>query len=88
MEEVQVVPPTQTKAPSEPPQDWLSELARRSKERQSSSAVTEEERQERFSLSEGSVIITYPRKLSSESVEDLEAYLQIFLKKAKREASS
>ncbi len=40
-----------------------------------------------FALSEGDVTISFPKKLSGESVSDLASYLEIFLKKAKREAS-
>jgi len=43
-------------------------------------------RQTVFALAEGDVTITFPEELSPESVEDLESYLEIFMKKAKREA--
>ncbi len=39
-----------------------------------------------FALSEGDVVITFPEDLSQESVNDLADYLEIFMKKAKREA--
>jgi hypothetical protein len=39
-----------------------------------------------FALTEGDVMITFPEELSPESVEDLAEYLEIFLKKARREA--
>jgi hypothetical protein len=39
-----------------------------------------------FALTEGDVTITFPEGLSPESVLDLSDYLDIFLKKAKREA--
>lgn len=65
-----------------PPADWLAQFAATHLKSVGAGAV----REEKFSLSEGSVTITYPDRLSAESVEDLEAYLQIFLKKAKREA--
>ena len=45
-------------------------------------------REERFALKEGDVRISFPRGLSLDSVEDLEAYLQVFLKKARREAGN
>jgi hypothetical protein len=49
----------------------------------STSALT---RRAVFVLTEGDVIITFPKDLSQESVSDLEDYLGIFMKKAKREA--
>lgn len=45
-------------------------------------------REERFALTEGDVVISFPEQLSLESVEDLEAYIEIFLKKARRRAIS
>jgi hypothetical protein len=39
-----------------------------------------------FDLSEGEVVITYPDALSPESVSDLQDYLNVFMKKARREA--
>jgi len=39
-----------------------------------------------FALSEGDVMLSFPDDLSPESVTDLEDYLGIFLKKARREA--
>jgi hypothetical protein len=42
-------------------------------------------KEERFDFLEGEVVLTYPADLSPGSIEDLEAYLGIFLKKAKRE---
>lgn len=39
-----------------------------------------------FALSEGDVVLSFPDDLSPESVTDLEDYLGIFLKKARREA--
>lgn len=44
-------------------------------------------REEKFALKEGDVILRYPSDMSLDSVDDLEAYLQIFLKKSKREAT-
>ncbi len=40
----------------------------------------------RFVLKEGDVKITFPDVLSADSVEDLDGYLEVFLKKARREA--
>jgi len=45
-------------------------------------------RQEVFALYEGDVVVSCPEKLSPESYADLEAYLEIFLRKAKRWAES
>lgn len=39
-----------------------------------------------FDLSEGEVVITFPEELSPESVSDLQDYLNVFMKKARREA--
>lgn len=44
-------------------------------------------RREVFALDEGDVVLSYPENLSSASYGDLEAYLQLFLKKAKRRAA-
>jgi hypothetical protein len=41
-------------------------------------------RREVFALDEGDVVLTFPENLSAASYEDLEAYLQLFLRKAKR----
>ena len=43
-------------------------------------------RQAIFALAEGDVVINFPEDLSPESVADLADYLEIFMKKAKREA--
>jgi hypothetical protein len=43
-------------------------------------------REQKFALKEGDVVITFPEIMSSDSIDDLDAYLQIFLKKARREA--
>lgn len=43
-------------------------------------------RQEIFVLDEGDVVLTFPENLSAASYEDLEAHLQLFLRKAKRRA--
>lgn len=40
-----------------------------------------------FVLDEGDVTISFPESLSTDSVADLEAYLAIFMKKAKRDAA-
>jgi hypothetical protein len=37
-----------------------------------------------FTLDEGAVILQYPKRLSKESFEDFEAYLQLVIRKAKR----
>ena len=39
-----------------------------------------------FALSEGDVALTVPEDLSAESVEDLDAYLEVFMRKARRES--
>lgn len=44
-------------------------------------------REEKFALKEGDVVLNYPETLSAESIEDLEGYLQVFFKKAKRAAA-
>lgn len=44
--------------------------------------------QEVFNLDEGPVTLTFPAKMSVASYEDLEAHLQIFLRKAKRRADA
>lgn len=41
-------------------------------------------RREVFALDEGDVVLTFPNNLSPASYDDLEAYLGVFLKKAKR----
>lgn len=41
-----------------------------------------------FALDEGDVVISFPKKMSLESVEDLDAYLQTFMKKARRDAEA
>jgi hypothetical protein len=43
-------------------------------------------RKSRFALKEGDVIVTFPDNLSADSVEDLDSYWQVFIKKARREA--
>jgi hypothetical protein len=40
------------------------------------------QREQKFTLTEGDVIVRFPQRLSVESVADLEAYLGVFLKKA------
>jgi hypothetical protein len=39
-------------------------------------------------LTEGDVVVTFPENLSADSVEDLDAFWQVFMKKARREAGS
>lgn len=39
-----------------------------------------------FDLTEGEVVITFPEDLSPESVSDLQDYINVFMKKARREA--
>ena len=67
------------KVPPPPPAHVLAALAKTDV----SLAV---QREEKFALTEGDVIISFPEGLSADSVEDLEAYLKVFLKKAQREA--
>jgi hypothetical protein len=50
------------------------------------SLMLEKLREEKFALKEGDVRMTYPENMSIESIEDLEAYLQVFFNKARREA--
>lgn len=50
--------------------------------------IDEGSREEKFALKEGDVRVTYPENMSIESIEDLEAYLQVFFKKARREAGA
>jgi hypothetical protein len=45
-------------------------------------------RREVFGLAEGDVVISFPENLSSESYEDLAAYFELFLRKAKRRAEA
>ncbi|MBV8548541.1 MAG: hypothetical protein JO126_03690 [Alphaproteobacteria bacterium] len=49
-------------------------------------AIPKSMREAKFALKEGDVIVAFPSDLSSDSVEDLEAYFDIFIKKAKRDA--
>jgi hypothetical protein len=44
-------------------------------------------RREVFALDEGDLVISYPENLSLASYDDLETYLQLFLRKAKRRAA-
>lgn len=53
---------------------------------ETNTAPTSGTRRAVFTLDEGDVIITFPEELSPYSVEDLENYLKIFMKKAKRAA--
>lgn len=43
-------------------------------------------RREVFTLDEGDVVLTFPDNLTAASYADLESYLQLFLRKAKRRA--
>ncbi|MBU6457778.1 MAG: hypothetical protein KGQ48_09580, partial [Bradyrhizobium sp.] len=43
-------------------------------------------RREVFALDEGDVVLTFPDNMSAASYDDLESYLQLFLRKAKRRA--
>jgi hypothetical protein len=43
-------------------------------------------RKSRFPLAEGDVVVTFPENLSADSVEDLDGFWQVFIKKARREA--
>jgi hypothetical protein len=45
-------------------------------------------RREVFALDEGDVVITFPDALSAASFADLEAYLEVFIKKMKRRTST
>ena len=45
-------------------------------------------REEKFALAEGDVVISFPQGLSTDSVDDLAAYIEVFLKKARREAAA
>ena len=45
-------------------------------------------RKEVFALDEGDVVLSYPSNLSTASYEELEAYLQLFLRKAKRRSAA
>lgn len=45
-------------------------------------------RREVFALDEGDVVLTFPANLSVASYDDLEAYVGVFLKKAKRLATA
>ena len=37
-----------------------------------------------FNLEEGSVVVQYPERLTQESFDDFESYLQLVIRKAKR----
>jgi hypothetical protein len=43
-------------------------------------------RKSRFALAEGDVVVTFPENMSADSVEDLDGFWQVFIKKARREA--
>jgi hypothetical protein len=38
-------------------------------------------RKSRFALKEGDVVVTFPENLSADSVEDLDGFWQVFIKK-------
>jgi hypothetical protein len=44
-------------------------------------------RKSRFALTEGDVVVSFPDNMSADSVEDLDAFWQVFIKKARREAT-
>jgi|SRR5215471_8014184 len=44
-------------------------------------------RKEVYALSEGDVTLTFPEGLSAESVKDLEGYIEIFLRKVRRDTA-
>ena len=46
------------------------------------------QRREVFALDEGDVVLVFPDKLSLASYDDLEGYVGLFLKKAKRRAQA
>jgi hypothetical protein len=45
-------------------------------------------RKSRFALAEGDVVVTFPENLSANSVEDLDGFWQVFIKKARRQAGT
>jgi hypothetical protein len=63
------------KAPNKPPTLALD-----------TAPVSKGMRREVFALDEGDVVLTFPENLSPASYSDLEGYLQLFLRKAKRQA--
>lgn len=65
--------------PPAPPAELMAALAAKA-------AVPPGTREEKFALKEGDVVITFPEGMSPDSVEDLDDYIQVFLKKARREA--
>jgi hypothetical protein len=68
-------PLSRTKPASVPPNDAANEPVRVGT------------RREVFALTEGDVVLSFPSNLSHESYADLESYLQIFLRRAKRMAA-
>jgi len=41
-------------------------------------------RKSRFALAEGNVVVTFPESPSADSVEDLDGFCQVFIKKVRR----
>lgn len=70
-------------APSKPPVFPLDDLKGGKGQRLPPKTGT---RQEVFALDEGDVVLTFPDGLSLESYSDLESYIGVFLRKAKRRA--
>lgn len=71
-----------------PNPSWMSPEAQRLLGTTSSDIKRPEMLQEVFNLDEGPVTLTFPAKLSPASYEDLQAHLDIFLRKAKRRADT
>jgi hypothetical protein len=67
---------------AEPPQDAMTPQDQQLKPPPAKTGMM----QEVFNLDEGPVTLSVPAKLSEESYEDLEAQLQLFLRRAKRRA--
>jgi hypothetical protein len=72
-------PPAQPAAPAEPPPDMAEAPAEPAR---AEAGI----RRAVFGLAEGEVVITAPVFLSAESVNDLQDYLDVFMKRARREA--
>jgi hypothetical protein len=81
--------PAQTAAPAEPPSDMAEVPAEPTKGEPAKGEPARAEagiRRAVFGLAEGEVVITAPVFLSAESVNDLQDYLDVFMKRARREA--
>jgi hypothetical protein len=63
-------------------------LQQQTRQHQSPPPPAQGMRQAIFTLDEGDVVLSFPSNLSAEGYKDLEEYLQIFLRKAKRRANS